>query len=84
MRSYIMKKYIITTLVVATFTLAGCGGMSHHQMEMMKAHINDLQKQVDENAATAIRAQDMASEALMKSGHKGSSRHRMHRDRMMK
>ena len=83
-----MKKYIITMLVVATVALAGCSvGMSPQQMEQMdamKAHINDLQEQVDANTETAIRAQDMANEALMKASQKGSSKDRMHRDKMMK
>ena len=51
-----MKKYIITTLVVVTVTLAGCAGgmsqqqmeMSQQQMEMMKEHINDLQSHISD------------------------------------
>ena len=82
-----MKKYIITTLTVATVTLAGCGGMSQQQMEMMESmssQLNEIQFQVNSNAAAAARAKDMASEALMKASQRGSSKHRMHKKRMMK
>ena len=81
-----MKKYIVTTLAAATVTLAGCG-MSQQQMEMlegMSSQLNEIQFQVNSNAAAAARAKDMAEEALIKAAQRGSSKHGMHKKRMMK
>ena len=82
-----MKKYLIAMLAVATVTLAGCG-MPQQQMMMMdemKAQLNEIQFQVNSNAAAADRAKDMAEEALIKASMKGShSKHMMHRKDMMK
>lgn len=83
-----MKKYIIAMFATATVTLAGCGGMSQEQMMMMdemKAQLNEIQFQVNSNAAAADSAKDMAAEAIMKASmKKGSSHHMMHHKRMMK
>ena len=82
-----MKKYIIAMFATATITLAGCG-MPQEQMMMldeMKAQLNEIQFQVNSNAAAADRAKDMAEEAIIKASmKKGSSHHMMHHKRMMK
>ena len=80
-----MKKYIIATLSAATVTLAGCG-MSQEQMMMledMKSQMNEIQFQVNSNAASAHRAKDMAEEALIKASQ-GPSRSSMPRKNIMK
>ena len=88
-----MKKYIIAMLSVATITLAGCGMSQEHMMMMeeMKTQMNEIQFQVNSNAASAARAKDMAEEAIIKAsmqqGHHGSMndrRNMMHHKRMMK
>ena len=82
-----MKKYAITILAAATITLTGCG-MSQEQtmmLEEMRSQLNEIQFQVNSNAAAADRAKDMAEEALIKASMgKGSSRHMMHHKNMMK
>ena len=82
-----MKKYLIAMLATATVSLAGCG-MSQDQMMMMEemsSQMNEMQFQINTNAAAADRAKDMAEEAMIKASMmKGSSRHMMHHNKMMK
>ena len=71
-----MKKYLIAMLATATMSLAGCGMMSGDQMMMMEEmngkmgemsmQLNEIQFQVNSNAAAAASAKDMAQDAMVK------------------
>ncbi|MBC6413850.1 MAG: hypothetical protein GDA45_02790 [Chromatiales bacterium] len=82
-----MKKHVITALAAAAVTLAGCG-MPQNQMMMMeemKSQLNEIQFQVNTNAAAADRAKDMAEEAMIKaSTGKSMQMEMMHNKKMMK
>jgi len=82
-----MKKHLIIALAATTVTIAGCG-MSQEQMMMMeemKSQLNEIQFQVNTNAAAADRAKDMAEEAMIKASMgKSMNMEMMHHNRMMK
>ena len=82
-----MKKLYLPVSVCALL-LAGCGGMTMEQMEMMedmRTQMNEMQFQVNSAETAAMRAKEMANEAMMKAAHsekamemmKGKKRHRM-------
>ena len=84
-----MKKYVITMFAAATVSLASCGVsqdqmMMMEDMEMMKSQLNEIQFQVNSNAAAAARAKDMANEAIIKASQRKSGKHMMHHKKMMK
>ena len=87
MRNAKMKKHLIIALAATTVTIAGCG-MSQEQMMMMeemKSQLNEIQFQVNTNAAAADRAKDMAEEAMIKASMgKSMNMEMMHHNRMMK
>ena len=75
-----MKKFLIVTASSSILLLSGCAGnmgMNMKDMEMMKGHMAEMQRQMNTVEASAATAKDMASEAMTK-----ASQNRMHMMKM--